>query len=544
LEWVKSENITQKIDPIQILDFPHLQMRAFHLDLKDLMPTFEYITDFIKFIARYKTNYLCIEYEDKYHYEGYLEPMRHQYCLTEEQLDSIKDLCEAHYIEIIPLIQIFGHIEKHLRKEPFRELQETPTGKPMEIPKYKTWSLCPLHPNSEKFAIEMADQIIAGHKNSKFIHIGADEVYQLGTCPKCMEYLKTHSKSELYISHINKVAKHILQKGKIPIMWHDFLLKYPENLDLLDKNIVIMYWIYNSWRGMKLEGEKILPHFDFFHQKGFKTMGAPSISSSFAALVPDYKSRIENIAGQAQRADESGSLGLLNTSWVVCGCPLETQKIGIMIGQSMMWNPPSNWDDIDWNQLDQSIQLYLFGIKTDQIEPWLEKFVDATEIGTRKWPKKDSLHIMLTLQSIDIMINKSPRNGIIFESLKFGLRHRFLYSEIAEKLKIFHIYGNTDNEITEFPAEPTFEKLSEFFSSILDKYKQIIDDGKNFFIEDHKQILPGEFDGLFGLTQESNENYDRYIKDADYHEIVENLKKVSNDLSDLLLSIFRQDIPF
>lgn len=537
LEFVYVNHKNDQIKPFHIFDYPKLCIRAFHLDLKDMMPTFDYIKDFVSFLARYKTNYLCIEYEDKFPYKEYLAPLVHKYAFTSDQLEELKDFCEMHFIEIIPLIQIFGHVEKFIRKEEFRHLQETESGEPFNLHKYDCWSLCPLEKDSEKFAAEMADQIIDVHKESEYIHIGADEVYQLGTCPKCKDYLETHTKSELYIDFINKVAERIIEKGKKPMMWHDYLLKYPDNLDLLNKDIMIVYWIYRSWRKQSDDNEQILSHFEFFHQRGFKTIGAPSISSDFDPLIPNYQSRLENIAGQCFRANQSGSEGLLNTSWVVCGNPLETQKMGVLIGQGMMWSPPSGWNKIDWETVDKSVQTFLYQIPLKEQSSWFFEFCESTERIGRRWPTEKAIELLPNvLESLDTLKSKANANKVTIDSLRFGLKHRLLYVEILQNFQVFLDYADADSELMDFPCDDYLDELSSFFNNTKQQYLDIIAEVDQFFVKEHHQVKENEFDGIFGLADMS---YDRYLDMADLSRVGEILGEVQGSIGDLLLEIFR-----
>lgn len=537
VEFVKIQYIEDRIAPLEIFDYPKLRIRAFHLDLKDMMPTFEYIMDFVRFLAKYKTNYLCIEYEDKFPYSGYLAPLVHKYALTCEQIEKLKDLCNTLFIEVIPLIQVFGHVEKYIRKDQFKHLQETPSGEPIKIGKYECWSLCPLEDESEKFALEMVDQIVSAHLDSEYIHIGADEVYQLGTCPRCKEYLKNHTRSELYIKFINKVAKKVLALGKKPMMWHDYLLKFPDNLNNLNKEILIVYWIYRSWRNQKEASDQILPHFEFFHESGFKTIGAPSISSDFDPLVPNYRTRLENIAGQAYRANQSGSEGLLNTSWVVCGNPLETQKMGVFLGQSMMWSPPDGWNAIEWKIANRSIQTLLYHIPLSEQEPWFSKFCKATERIGRRWPTEEARSVLPSVvESLNILKEKARNNSVTIDSLRFGLEHRWLYMEILENFQAFLDYADAEGQKAEFPTDDYLDDLYSFFNSSKDQYMEIIRDADRFFVDEHNQIEPKELDGIFGLADEA---YNRYIDMAELSSVSEAIENLREKTSDLLLEIFR-----
>jgi len=69
-------------------------------------------------------------------------------------------------------------------------------------------------------------QIVSVHSNSKFIHIGCDEVFTLRLCPRCIK--NSESGDTLFLHHVATVAKIVHKHGKIPIMWDDMLRSISE----------------------------------------------------------------------------------------------------------------------------------------------------------------------------------------------------------------------------------------------------------------------------------------------------------------------------
>ena len=51
-------------------------------------------------------------------------------------------------------------------------------------------AICPSHKLAFPIIQEMIDQILRAHPNSKYLHIGCDEVFQLGVCSKCREKMR------------------------------------------------------------------------------------------------------------------------------------------------------------------------------------------------------------------------------------------------------------------------------------------------------------------------------------------------------------------
>jgi hypothetical protein len=499
--WGELNESDSGIPMVHIFDYPRLEIRAFHLDMKKLTPTYAYVKDLLYFLANYKYNCIMIEFEDKFPYEGLLEPIVHKLAWNKGQHDEILKLCDALFIEVVPLIQVFGHVETYISKPAFKHLQETASGKPTELTCYESWSLCPLHPESIQFAFTMVDQIANAHPQSRYIHIGADEVYQLGSCPKCAEYLKNHSKSELYILYINQVAKRVIEKGKIPIMWHDYLQKFPENLDLLDKNIIVMYWIYQTWRNLP-ETERILPGYEFFKGRGCKVMGAPSISSDFEMFLPNYRTRIENIAGQAQRCMESQSLGLLLTSWVVCANPLDTQLVGTAIAGSLMWSPIQNWREIPWKIFDAAIQTQFFGIPLQKQIEWLETLANAGELARRVYPTESAREMIpQALNQTSVLKALATKQVSVIESMLLGLEFRKICGELIQIYftinRYFKDYAENESDFSAIPSMDLIRVAVEKMNGKIAEFQSIQQKAVQYYTIDLHQIEVGEWDWFY-----------------------------------------------
>ena len=80
--------------------------------------------------------------------------------------------------------------------------------------------------------------VLSLHPDSEWVHIGCDEVYQLGQCSKCSERIANannnpdatsyYDAKTLFLEHVYRVASYVREKNKvIPIMWDDLLRTIP-----------------------------------------------------------------------------------------------------------------------------------------------------------------------------------------------------------------------------------------------------------------------------------------------------------------------------
>lgn len=105
--------------------------------------------------------------------------------------DDVRLLVETatkHSLEVIPLVQTFGHLEFVLKLEPFSYLREVSS-----LPQ----ALCPSLNDSLALVFAMVDQVMALHPRARWLHIGCDEVFQLGACERC----RRKDRDRLFLQH-------------------------------------------------------------------------------------------------------------------------------------------------------------------------------------------------------------------------------------------------------------------------------------------------------------------------------------------------------
>lgn len=160
-----------------------ISQRLVHFDLKGAPPRVSYFQQLLPFIRELGATGVLLEWEDMFPFSGpKLKKLSNGYAYSEEDIETIMNNAEKNKLEVIPLIQTFGHLEMLLKHEEFVELRE--------VPKYPQ-VVCPSHPQIYETLYEMIDQIIAKHPKSKAIHIGSDEAYYVGRCQRCRRLLET-----------------------------------------------------------------------------------------------------------------------------------------------------------------------------------------------------------------------------------------------------------------------------------------------------------------------------------------------------------------
>ncbi|XP_054721330.1 hexosaminidase D-like [Uloborus diversus] len=202
-------NVTLTIPP----KFPAFvpPLRLVHFDLKGAPPKISFFKSIFPLIRQAGANGILMEYEDTFPFWGNLSNIATSTSYKKNELRYILELAKNNKLKVIPLVQTFGHLEFVLKLEEFKHLREVE-----DIPQ----SLCPTNNGSLKLVKNMIDQIMSLHPDSQWLHIGSDEVYQLGHCSRCSRY----ERNSLFLAYVKKVAKYVREKHNVtPIIWDDML---------------------------------------------------------------------------------------------------------------------------------------------------------------------------------------------------------------------------------------------------------------------------------------------------------------------------------
>jgi hypothetical protein len=234
--------------------------------------------------------------------------------ITLKQAQEISNLCRQNNIRIIPKMNLFGHQSEKggelrlglLRAYPdFDETPDLPTVRYCR-------SLCPRHPKVKEVIYSLIDEVIDAFK-ADAIHVGCDEVFEIGLCPRC----KGTPNHQLFAEWINILHSHIVRKRKVEMfMWGDRLLdarttgygewEASENdtynaIDNIPKDIILCDWHYK-----KMES---YPSIQIFVNKGFKIVICPWKNLEATKAFLEF----------AAKNNDKKILGVLQTSWCDSG---------------------------------------------------------------------------------------------------------------------------------------------------------------------------------------------------------------------------------
>lgn len=154
---------------------------------------------------------------------------------TQEQLKELVAYAASKHIEIIPEIDMPGHMMAAINSYPFLTCNgENKFGELFSLP------ICPCNPNTYEFAENIFDEIMQIFP-SQYIHIGGDEVDRTdwaksAECKAMMEREGIKDLAGLHSYFINRMEKYFNSKGKKLIGWDEVIEGG------ISPTATIMYW--------------------------------------------------------------------------------------------------------------------------------------------------------------------------------------------------------------------------------------------------------------------------------------------------------------
>lgn len=247
-----------------------------------------------------------------------------------EEIHDLIDYAAQRHIDVVPCVELYGHLHDLLSEEQFSPLGALPHG----------GELNPADARSSALVSSWLQQLVSLFP-SPWIHIGFDEPFELGY----MDAASRHgiAPDRLWADHLRRTAEAVEALGRRPIFWADIngdtavFNKYPHLAEELPQNVVAAPWFYAA-------RETYAPLLSMFAQHRVQIMVAPAVSD-WNEIFPDYRTSLINMAGMVQAGNAIHALGMINTLWSDSAMATHrTAWPGIAYGAAAAWQqqpPPS-----------------------------------------------------------------------------------------------------------------------------------------------------------------------------------------------------------
>ncbi|MBN3303827.1 HEXDC Hexosaminidase, partial [Amia calva] len=256
--------------------------RVVHFDLKGAAPKVSYLEQIFPLLSTLGANGILLEYEDMFPFEGDLQILRSPYAYSAEDIEKIRYLAGLSNLEVIPLVQVFGHLEFALKHNKFAELRE--------VPEYPN-SLNPHTPGSQALVRSMLSQVLDKHPGTRWLHIGADEVFGLGEGLDSKNWLNSNNGDlgKMFLNHVKEVGSYVTDShpGLGLLMWDDMMRHISvETLreSGLPNFVSPMVWRYHA----DLETNQIETYISSYQAAGFSNVWFASAFKGASGPAQDW----------------------------------------------------------------------------------------------------------------------------------------------------------------------------------------------------------------------------------------------------------------
>ena len=252
--------------------------------------------------------------------------------ITQEETRELVTYCRSFGIEVIPEIQSLGHVQYITVAHPeIAELAEdAPRYDPNSIdlreedvrpPEFYPHNYCPSNERSYELIFDLMDEIIEVVQPKEYVHMGHDEVYGIGICPKCRQ----KDPADLFAQDVNRLHGYLAAKGLKMMIWADMIqpvtkYKTPAAIDKIPKDILLLDFIWYFHMDKDIE--------DNLLAKGFQVM----MGNMYSSHYPHYESRIQ----------KPGMVGAQISAWTTTNeeeLGREGKIYDFLYTGEMLWNP-------------------------------------------------------------------------------------------------------------------------------------------------------------------------------------------------------------
>ncbi|MCX7726244.1 MAG: family 20 glycosylhydrolase, partial [Chitinispirillaceae bacterium] len=245
----------------------------------------------------------------------------------------LDNYCKEKHIELIPCLATFGHLYELLRLPRFEHLNELDI-KASTFP-HSLWdrmahyTIDPLNEESFSLVRSMIEEY-ASLFSSKYFNLCCDETFDLGK-GKNRKIAEKAGVGKLYVDFVKKLCNVVIENGKIPMIWGDIVLKYPEIVSEIPEGTIFLNWNYNP--------SPSEDNVRFFYEKGVPQYVCPGVWG-WSRFVNEINKATDNIRRQIEFGKKYSVGGVLITDWGDCGhVNFFTASLhGLALGASLSWN--------------------------------------------------------------------------------------------------------------------------------------------------------------------------------------------------------------
>ncbi len=213
---------------------------------------------------------------------------------TKEQVKEIIEYARARHIDVIPNMELYGHLHDLFRLEHYADLSVVPHG----------GEFIPDDPRVKPLLDDWITQISKLFP-SPFFHIGFDETWLL-------EYearKRNKTPEELYLTMLKQTTDIVEKQGKRALVLADMLQKYPSIIPKVSPKIIAVPWHYDPLDDKRYE-QLLSP----FSKSGIPIIVQGAIKN-WNWVSPDFEVSFLNTDVLIKAGRKYNAIGFINSGW-------------------------------------------------------------------------------------------------------------------------------------------------------------------------------------------------------------------------------------
>ena len=462
------------IPALRILDYPDMSWRGISDDFsRGQVSTMENFETILRFLGEYKQNIYMPYMEDVIQLDQYPDIGLGRGALSKKEIAELQRMAEQYFVQVIPIFQTLGHYENILSDPNYMQYAEYPGAA----------SLNSIDADTDRFLFNMLDEVIPQFESAYF-HIGCDESRDVGL-GATKNVVEKYGSARVHADHYNKVYDYVTSYGKQVLMYGDIILRHPEIMDMIPKDIIIVDWHYRP--------SDHYPSIQKFKEAGFPFLVSPGIHN-WRQSIPNFTNAWINISSINYEGYLHGALGSVNSSWGDYGGLnfREMNYMGYAFGAESSWNP----SNMDGATIRQRFMKQYFGTDCPSMQALFfvsNQIPDNTDLRfifknpflqdrrDRRARLISSVRLIqsgeLTLELIDQLRQNNIRNADKLDYFEIGARIGMLTGrKTALKQAIdFYIENNYRDKISEAIQQQWIDECDWLISEISELEKDYRD---------------------------------------------------------------------
>ncbi len=306
---------------VQIHDWPTLAYRGMMGDFSEgeLLRVSE-VERQLDTLARFKANQYYFYSEASIEFDGY-EAVNPLGRYSKEDVRHVIEYARKRHIDVIPCMELYGHMHNLFRYEKFADLG---------LPRYGG----EFDPRNPKIYAVIDNWIEQTAKlfPSEWYHVGFDEPWSLGK----IGVVPGKDPFKTFMDVLNHVSEKAQSHGKRVLFWADInegastLSKHPELIKAIPNGVIACPWVYDPH-------DDYTPWVEPLAKVNAPTMVAPGVWA-WNEIFPDFHKSFFNINELIATGRKFHTLGVINTTWTDSRQTIyRLQLPGIAFGAAASW---------------------------------------------------------------------------------------------------------------------------------------------------------------------------------------------------------------